>query len=169
MERNKQKARFFWLLSIILLGAMPAKSNDLYVYQTDGSKQAISLDNVRKLTFSDTEMLINKKTGETTSVLFTDLNCFSLFGNLYSGTNIVIPFLSSQINVYTDLYGKQAIVKSTQDITGVSLYNLQGQKLLQLQPATREISIPLNLYPSGVYILRVVDKDGTTVKKIMKN
>jgi hypothetical protein len=142
----------------------------LYVYGANGSKQSFLLDDVRKLTFSDTELVVNKNTGETSPFLFTNLKCFSLYDDLYPGLGTGIaktPVSLTEVSVYS--IKNELVVKSDQTITGINLYNLHGQKLLQLSPAAQEINISLTSYPVGIYILQVIDKNGITVKKIIKN
>jgi hypothetical protein len=231
MKSKDRKARFFLLLGVLLLGVTPMKSGNLYVYGTDGSKQTFSLDEVRKLTFSDTEMVINKKAGgtasilftdlqfftlrnitapstgklfvyetdgtkqsflletvrkltfsetamqvnkkngETASILFADLRCFSFYDNLYqSGTGTdALSVVTAAVNVYPNPVVNEVHFKNAENILGVSMYDMRGRKLLQLDSESSEISLSLGSYPAGIYLLQIVDKNGISIKKIIKN
>jgi hypothetical protein len=168
MRKKIQKVSFLLLSGMLLLGVLPmqSQSTNLYVYGTDGSKQSFSLDEVRKLTFTATELVINKQSGDPVSVLFTDLRCFSLKDDLYTG--IATPKAVAEISVYPSLVTDQVTVTNAKTITGFSLYNLQGQQLLQLAPESQEVTVSLASYPAGVYLLRIVDETGITTKKVIK-
>jgi hypothetical protein len=166
-KKSMKKAGIFLLLSVLLVGATPVQSNDLYVYKTDGSKLNYSLDIVQKLTFVGTDLLVNKSDGSTALVSFTDLRFFSL--KEFNFTGIATPETKVTISVYPNPTVTDVTVKNTKPITGLELYNLQGQKLLQLHPKSLEATVPLAAYPAGVYLLQVADESGITIKKIIKN
>ena len=171
MKRKSQTTRLILLASILLLGVMPMKSDNLYVYKTDGAKQTVSLDELRKLTFTDTNLAINKQDGTTTLVALTSLRCFSLFDNLYIETSTNNVLMTSETANAVSVYMKadMAIVKSNQNIIGVNVFDLQGRKLLQFHSASQEVSVPLSYYPSGIYLIQVACENGITTKKIIKN
>jgi hypothetical protein len=81
--------------------------------------------------------------------------------------------LASETPVTINIYPNPAVtdftVKSTKTIFDLKLYNLQGQKLVQLYPKSLEINVPLSVYPAGLYLLQIVDESGITSKKISKN
>jgi hypothetical protein len=168
MRKNSmKKAGIFLLFGRLLVGATPVQSNDLYVYKTDGSKSNYSLDIVQKLTFVGTDLLVNKTDGSTALVSFSDLRFFSL--KEFNFTGIATPETKVAINVYPNPTVADVSVKSTKNIIGLELYNLQGQKLLQLRPESLETTVALAAYPAGVYLLQVVDESGIIIKKIIKN
>jgi hypothetical protein len=168
MRKNlMKKAGFFLLLSMLFVGATPVQSNDLYVYKNDGSKSNYSLDIVQKLTFVGTDLLVNKTDGSTALVSFTDLRFFSL--KEFNFTGIATPETKVAISVYPNPIVADVTVKSTKTITGLGLYDLRGQKLLQLHPESLEATVPLAAYPAGLYLLQVADESGITIKKIIKN
>jgi hypothetical protein len=166
-KQSIKKTGIFLLLGMLLVGATPVQSSDLYVYKTDGSKSNYSLDIVQKLTFTATDLVVNKTDGTTVPVSFTDLKLFSLKD--FNFTGIVAPETKVAISVFFNSARADVTVKSTTTITGLSVYNLQGQKLLQLHPESLEATVPLVAYPAGLYVLQVTDESGITVKKIIKN
>jgi hypothetical protein len=168
MKSSMKKAGIFLLLGILFVGVMPAKSQgNLYVYGNDASKKAYPLEQLSQLTFTETELVIHTLSGNPESVLFEDLRLFSL-GNYNLG---LVPVLTKavEVNVYPNPVVTDVTVKNDGVITHLNLYNLQGQNLLQLYPEKSEVTIPLTNYPAGIYLLYVTDKNGPTVKKIIKN
>jgi hypothetical protein len=149
------------------MGATPVQSNDLYVYKTDGSKTSYSLELVRKLTFTASELVVNKTDGTTVPVSFTDLRLFSLKNFNFMG--ITAPETKVAVSAFYNPAVANVTVQSAKIITDLSVYNLQGQKLLQLHPESTEATVTLASYPAGLYLLQVADESGITVKKIIKN
>jgi hypothetical protein len=166
MKSNSRKARFLLLLGILLMGAMPMKSGNLYVFGTNGSKQSFSLNDVRKLTFTATDLVVNKKDGTTTPIAFTTLRYFGLLDNLGTGIAVITE---AAVSVYPNPVVADVTITSDKAITNLSLYNLQGQQLLKLAPASLEVNVPFSSYPSGIYILQITDESGSTIRKIIKN
>jgi hypothetical protein len=161
------KKNIFLLTALLLLGAMPVQSqSNLYVYKTDGSKETVSLDDLQKLTFTGTDLVINQVSGTPGSVAFSDLKFFSLKNFTTTGIAEVSKHEES-VNVWSN--NGIVTAKSAQPITGVTVFDLQGRKLLQLHPGSQEINLPLAAYPAGVYLVQVANETGITTKKIIKN
>jgi hypothetical protein len=164
-KSSKKKAEIFLLLGILLLGVMPARSQSyLYVYGNDGTKQSFSMESV--LTFTGTNLVVTDGVNPPVSVSFTNLRLFSLESYIFTGFST--PDTKTEVSVYPNLAGTDVTVKSAKTITGLGLYNLQGQKLLQIQPESLEVIVPLSAYPAGLYLLQIVDESGVTIKKIIK-
>jgi hypothetical protein len=86
-----------------------------------------------------------------------------------SSTGLIRPESpENKLKVYPNPAVAEVIVKSEKTITGLGLYNVQGQKLLQLYPESLEARVPLASYPAGLYILQIADESGITIKKIIK-
>jgi hypothetical protein len=167
-KSSMKKAGVFLLLSMLLVGATPVQSSDfLYVYLNNASSQSFDLNDVQKVTFTSSGLVVNKTDETTVPVSFTDLKFFSL--KYFDLTGVATPETTVAISVYLNPAVAEVIVKSAKTITGLGLYNLQGQKLLQLYPESLNATVPLAAYPAGLYILQVADESGITVKKIIKN
>jgi hypothetical protein len=164
-----KKTRFLLLLGMILLGAIPAKSGDLYVYTNNSSKQSFSLDEFRTLTFTDTALVVTPKTGSPVAFTYTDLQFFTLKDDLSTGLNSAPSTVINNVKIYPTITSDLVTVTDVLNITGINLYDLHGRKLLQIKPESQKIDLSLASYPAGLYLLHVVDKAGTTVKKIIKN
>jgi hypothetical protein len=145
--------------------------SNMYVFKTTGFKNQFDLTELRKLTFVNSALVVNKVDGTSLSVEFADLVYFSWFDNdAYQETftsGITLPESVSEVTVY--LRAGEAVVRSTQLITGINVFDWQGQKLKQLCPASQEVNISLATYPSGLYLIQVVGETGIITKKIIKN
>jgi hypothetical protein len=170
MKTKMSKAGFFLLVGILLVGVMPVQSTNLYVYTaTSSMPQSFSLDVIRKLTFDTSSLVVNKKDGTQASFLFDNLKCFSFKGDLYLGTNIASTSeTATTLSVYPNPALTDIVVTGTQTITSLSVYNLQGQKLLQSWPGSEETTVSLTPYPEGVYLLQIIGEAETIIKKIIK-
>ncbi|GHT73446.1 hypothetical protein AGMMS50262_04570 [Bacteroidia bacterium] len=168
MRKSSIKKAGIFLLLGMLLGAMPVKSQSLFVYTTSSTtpEESFLLSDVQELTFSGTSVVVNHKFDGP--ITFTALKFFSLKN--FESTGIAPnPKTEVAISVYPNPAVTDVIVHSTTTITGLGLYNLQGQKLLQLYPESLEATVPVASYPSGLYMLQVADESGITIKKIIKN
>jgi hypothetical protein len=164
-----KKAGIFLLLGMLFIGVMPMKSQNLYVYTTSSTtpERSFALNGVRKVTFKNAgaDLVVTPYEGEAQTVA-----AFKFFGlkNFFQTGVAPKPAVEVAISVYPNPAVADIIVKSAKTITSLGLYNLQGQKLLQLYPESLETSVSVASYPAGLYILQVVDESGITIKKIIK-
>jgi hypothetical protein len=168
MNSKIQKAGIILLLGILQAGVMPVTGSDLHVYKADGTKVSFTLSNVQKLTFTSSDLVVNKKAGDPESFAFTALNFFNL-KDINLPTSVPAPETAVKLDVYPNPAPAEVTVASAQVIGSLILYGLQGQRLLQLAPKSSEVTLSLSPYPAGVYLLQVTDGTGTVIKKIVKN
>jgi hypothetical protein len=87
------KKKNLLLLGLFLAVVATVKGDDLYVYGTNGSKQAFALDEVQNLTLSTDALVINFKSGNPISVAYSALNFFSLIDYAFTSIRPVeMPF-----------------------------------------------------------------------------
>ncbi|REC59891.1 hypothetical protein DRF65_23560 [Chryseobacterium pennae] len=73
---------------------------------------------------------------------------------------------SIDVNIYPNPTTDFVNIRSKEDVKSIILYSIDGRKLAETY---RENKINLSSYPSGVYFLNIILKDGTTFKhKIIK-
>jgi hypothetical protein len=160
-----KKVSFILLLGMLLMGTLPMKSqSNLYVYMTDNSKETVALADLQKITFTETDLVINRVSGDPSSVAFSTLKFFSL--KEFETTGIVNVKLEGGVNVWSN--DGIVTVKNTQTIQSINIIDLQGKTVVQLQPKSQEINISLVFYPAGIYFVQVADEDSITTKKIIK-
>ncbi|MDR3226572.1 MAG: T9SS type A sorting domain-containing protein [Prevotellaceae bacterium] len=146
-------------------GNFYAQNNrELRVYDNSGTLQAFTLNEVQKITFTDTEMVINKNDGNALPVLFSDLHYF----NVSSIVTAIPKIKTPESTVYFSDESGEVKARSLSKITELSLFDIRGRKLQQILPNAMEANMRLSSYPKGIYIVRVADGAGVTVKKIMK-
>jgi hypothetical protein len=166
------KRTIFLLTALLLLLVVtPVRSqSNLFVYKTN-EKLTVPIDDLQKLTFSETALAVNKTNGEATPVSFADLYCISFTDNLYTypATGISALEAAGAVSIWYDNDNESVRVKSAQAITDVNIFDLQGRKLVQLKPQSQEVNIPLAAHPTGIYLVRVADENGAITKKIVKN
>lgn len=164
-----RKAGFLILLGILLIEAMPVKSSNLYVYMANNSVQdaIYPLNALQRLTFSETKMIGLSVNGRTEfQIDYSALRFFSLKGlNTAIASN---PGSSATITINPNPTLTNVIVTSINVITNISLYDMQGQQLLQFHPESTEANISLLSYPVGVYLLQITNESGITTKKLIK-
>jgi hypothetical protein len=71
---------------------------------------------------------------------------------------------SVELNVYPNPTKGKIFVNSEDEILSANVYNLAGQKILELPTNTREWDLNLNV---GTYLLTVETENNTLVKKIL--
>jgi hypothetical protein len=154
MKCKIKKTGFFLVLGILLIGAMPVKSQtNLYVYGTNGSKQTFLLSDVRKLTFTGTELLVVKKqSGETSPFLFANLRLFSLKDVIVTGIGTTIPSGDKIGKVYTETGA--IILKGFDANASTTIYGLMGNKIADFKSINGDKTINV---PNGIYIVKVQD------------
>ena len=84
----------------------------------------------------------------------------------------VIPWIDEAVRIYPNPANDIITVENTSLLnkeTIISIYNMQGQLMLQkdIQQAKTEINI--SELHSGMYYIKVKTKKGTIVKKLIKN
>lgn len=79
--------------------------------------------------------------------------------------------LESEISVYPNPVADQASVKSPREFNEVAIYSAQGQKMYEKTGlSTTHISLDMNGFKAGIYILNVKMKDGSYAKyKLVKS
>ncbi len=165
MKCKVKKAGFLLLCGMMLLGISSAKSNNLYVYLTNGTKQSFSVETVQKLTFTDNALVINQTSGNPVNVSYANLRFFSLkeFSNSGVDTQTITP-----VNAFPSVAVDKVTLTSETNICSVGIYDLQGRKLLELAPNVQQTDIEVSTYPAGIYLLHISNEAGVTVKKIIK-
>ncbi|GHT15230.1 hypothetical protein AGMMS4956_14750 [Bacteroidia bacterium] len=87
-----------------------------------------------------------------------------------STTGIASAADAAAISVYPNPAGDLVTVAGEHNITSVALYNLAGQKLLQLEAANvNTVTVPLVGYSAGIYLLQITTEKGIVTKKVVKD
>lgn len=149
------------ILSVILLaGIVNAQSPVLEIHRWENNPIKVELSQLGKITFSGTNMNLNLKSGEVTSVPATTVR------NLVFGT---VTALNRTESMQMKLSPNPAVdhIRLTQinpDAKVVSLYSLSGQMLQQVKVSDQEMLISVDHLHQGIYFVRA----GNEVIKFMK-
>jgi hypothetical protein len=175
MKRKTQKQRWLLPFCLFVMGTAAqtsAQSADhLYVYSPNEPSQSFALDDICKITFTEQDIQVIPIIGSVASIFFDNIEKLTFTPQDDDGTFIsssVIPS-SSGVKVYLDPANHNVVVESPVEITTVSIFNLQGLLIKTVAPQSVSASISLPACPSGVYIVRTNNAQGTSVKKIIKN
>jgi hypothetical protein len=75
---------------------------------------------------------------------------------------------AEKINIYLDPASASFSIHGIEGISSISIYDLNGKAMLckQVQP---DENISISNFPAGMYIVRIITREGTIEKKILKN
>ena len=125
------------LILLVTLLAMPAFSQDLLIRDKDGNEQSLNLDNLRKLTFEQGNLVATLNDGSATSYILSSISKM----------------------LFSDNTAVEGIIADA--ILPVSVYDLSGRVIVNNSSASPE-SVVGDL-PKGIYLLRT---GGKTIKII---
>lgn len=125
------------LIALVTLLAMPAFGQDLLIRDKDGNEQSLNLDNLRKLTFEQGNLVATLNDGSATSYILSSISKM----------------------LFSDNTAVEGI--ATDGSLPVSVYDLSGRIVVKDSAASTE-SIIEDL-PKGIYLLRT---GGKTIKII---
>jgi hypothetical protein len=170
MNMKFRKAGLSLLLGLLIAGTTFAQSGTLYVYLiTQAAPQEYPLDQISKLTFTETDAVGHPIDGTTPqNIPFVALRYFTLKKSQSYPTGLASAATQTDVNVYPSPAVTDITVTSANTIAGVELYNLQGQKLLKQTPQATQATISLANLPAGIYLLQIAGETGITIKKIIK-
>lgn len=125
-------------------------------------------------------VLANNQTSFQFRIRFTGDNMFASDGNEVLFNNFAVegqtvlstPNLTRELKFTAYPNPSQTVVNinSSEQISVLELYNLYGQRVLQMQPNSTSYSIDIQNLPVGVYLLKAIsDKQKEKVVKIIKN
>ncbi len=136
-------------------------------YGTVGVQQSIS--NGRR-TFCFSYSLADLTDGEFPNIREELLHRILNFFDIYTANPEVKKTTANGLNIYP-IPSHDKITISSSAIKGIaqlSLFNVNGEKVLEMQLTNSETQIDISTLPRGVYFLRVQDEKRVEVEKIIK-
>ena len=125
------------LITLVTLLAMPAFSQDLLIRDKDGNEQSLNLDNLRKLTFEQGNLVATLNDGSATSYILSSISKM----------------------LFSDNTAVEGITADA--VLPVSVYDLSGKVIVNSSSASPEAV--MDDLPRGIYLLRT---GGKTIKLI---
>ena len=164
-----KKKVIFVLMCMCFFAGLPAgiyaqeNGDHLYVYAPDGQEKPFALDNIRKITFSDEAMSVIPENGAAEQISYDDIGKLTFEPQLI--TDIMVIETNSCIIVY--ITDGNLFVESQEELTAVSLYNMQGRQLQNVTPRSQSAVLPLQSVPAGIYLVRILNQSGVHTFKII--
>ncbi len=160
------------LFRIACLPSMAFADDRVYmnIHTTDTtSVQSLSLGNIDKLTFSNESMNVKMKDDTNVSVLYSSLWKFT-FGEKeqIGAAETINTDLDSSLSIRYQSTDKTIIVESSSLIESLGVYNLQGVLKYQASPRVKTLSLPIDDYPMGIYIIYANNGETVKTEKIIK-
>jgi hypothetical protein len=164
--KSKRKNKLWRCLFLFFAGISSATTaqETLYIYAPGNTVQSFELDNIRKITFTEQNIQVHPTSGNVASLLFDNVETITFEPK---GMTFIAPIMDFGVELY--FYDGCANIKSSAEITTLTLYNMQGNLLQRTSPQSLSASLPLQRYPAGVYIIQVVNTQGISTHKIIKH
>lgn len=149
--RNMRK----FILSIIVFTFLAAVANaqtvSLEINKTDNSQQKIALSNLKKLTFSGSNLVLNYYTGINENIAIADIRKLN-FGLISGIDNIAED--KNAISVYPNPATSFIAIKnlSTQN-NQVTIYSVSG--IMVFNSTLQSETIDISALKKGIYLLKV--------------
>ena len=157
-----------FLIMLVCTLLANAQTDRLYVYAPGGSAQTFALNDLRKLTFTQTQMTVYSNS--IVNIPYENLLVMSFTPLAHYQTDVK-TINNYYIKVYVD--AGNLIIKSSSEITNLQVYDIFGRTVgarHALPSNTTPLQIPLYDYPAGIYIIKIADVEGKiSVHKIIKN
>lgn len=154
--------RKFILLSVCLI-AMGTGAENLYFFGESGDSPVQTHMYVRRITFSENAMNLEKSSGDISVVDFASFKCFAFTEEVSA-----VESEKERMTHVTVEGSGMLVITANAPIESVDVFNLSGMKLFGYSPAVAEFSHSLRAYPVGVYVVRVVVGGNLEVYKIVK-
>jgi hypothetical protein len=141
---------------------MAQAENKLVLHDTSGS-QSYSLNEVRKITFTDDALVVNLNNGADQHVRFDELRYFS-----FLDATPVLEIAATQAKLFWSEASGEVKAVSDSRIKQIEIIDMQGRRALSATPESREANIDFSAWPRGLYIVRMIDETGVTIRKFVK-
>ncbi len=164
MKSNLLKRKILLLIfffSIVIVHAQ----NKLSIYKADGSYQTFSLSDISKLTFTESDMLINQNTGNPISIEIENI----AYMGFKPASTAVLEIQAESLNVYPNPVTTNLTVKHIETIDELKIFDVQGKMCLYLSPKKENVDIDMSLFPAGIYFLRIVSDKKVNTNKVIKS
>ena len=166
MTHFYRRGLFLCVMSFIALGSQAGEPEYLYVGNSvDGQAQKYAIERFRKITFTDTAMLLYQVgTEQPDTYPFTDFLVLT-FSDAGGGAFAEAP----EEGAFSVVYDRAAdAVRVTSQPGTARLFDLQGRLLQMVVLYDAENFVPMQEYPSGVYVVRVETGSSVQIQKIVK-
>lgn len=156
--KNKSLIMLFMLLIVNSITVLTAQNTSLEIKKTDNSELKASLSSIQKISFSDSDIVINYTSGNTDYVAVNQINKI-IFGTISGLNNVYLS--QNDITVYPNPATEFISLKNVTANQKLSIYSVSGVEILTHKINVLDEKIDINQLKQGIYIIRV---DNRTIK-----
>ena len=172
MTKNQLKTVGLTTIALAMSLSYAQAAEALFVHPADGSSAVSSvLDNIQRITFSDSDMSVKPFGGDADVYIFDNIAKIT-FGNIEITDVTTPPAPGLDVVMYVTLAGR-IVVESPEAIQSLTLYNVDG-KILRIAAvethgrASLQTTLDASTLLTGVYLLQIKTQQGVVTKKIIK-
>lgn len=156
-----------------LLCVFSLKSQNVYIYKTDGSSEQFALSSVQRITYSGNNMILKMHNGTTYT---WDINAIDKYS--YKELTPIIELNTPDFNfeIFPNSFENYLIVESNIGIKGnleIEIVDISGRVFYNNSIELNQISEykieGLDNLKAGIYFCRITNNKSLFVKKIIKN
>ena len=136
----------------------------LIIHEQGGATQSFLLSAIKKLTFADDFMLVERKTENTIPFSIPKIASMSF----QSSVNI-IEKQNESLSIYPNPVTNNVTVSNSEIIDELKIFDMQGKIYLHLFPKQEIINIDMTSFSAGLYFLQIISNNQMNTSKIIKN
>ena len=120
------------------------------------------------VTISATENKGNLARTSTVTIAGTGVTSKTLAITQAAGTISSVPDISSECIIFPNPLTDNVRIKMQENIFEIQLYTINGNLLVCNKPYVSNVVFDMSAYPSGVYMLKIITREKTLEKKLIK-
>ncbi len=168
MKYNLFKLFFFSLFGLSLTGL---KAQNAYILGVDKTQKSISLNDIKKMTFSSGNLILNNSRGEDENFALDKIRYlnFTDFTLGLTPSNQLVNQLIVYPNPARDVLNI-LIPNQSQLVSHIEIISIDGRVLQQnkLYKNNQLLQISLSTFPQGIYFCRLSDNLTAQIVKFIK-
>jgi hypothetical protein len=170
-QMKKIRFRKIFLFGIIFSAVNALAADTLFIKFNNGNAtETITKASFKKITFpSGSQMLVDKIDGSSSSFTIADVRTLR-FGTYTATSAIGISddvSIASRI-IFNSTHNVLTVFNPSAKLCYVDVFNMQGNRLMQLEQDSFEMQLNVSKLPHGSYICRVTTNDKIVVAKFIK-
>ena len=153
----KKQLFLFLFLLITGVGICRVSAQSMAIRMQDGSEETIGLSTLGKITFSNSNLLVNQATGTTESFSLSNIRKI-YFKSLPTGTdeNQLTGNTNSLFFYPNPVNNIIYLTNIPENISIVKIYRMDGTLILQKQISSNNISLDVSMLGKGFYFISFV-------------
>jgi hypothetical protein len=156
------------------LGLTGLQAQTMYVKEKNGSQTSFTINNIRKMTFSDVNMIVTKIVGNSKTYALTDIRYLNFF-DLSTGISPPVKPETEMTVLYPNPVNDILTIYDPMSVNGilqVEIVTLEGKivfrQVVEIQSETKNAHINVSSIPNGLYLCRLFKNKTVTTNKFIK-